>query len=199
MAKGRGRPRKKGARWPGGKLKRHADAGYSSATFGKITAADTLTRLRETATVAAQPHRRDAAHSRHPWLGSAIGRLLVQIESGEPARARGLYDAADRYRTAYRAWWRARGVPALFREPLADGPAEAPVADDERDERVRALGARIAGMRLALHAADPVGFCALQDAILFEVDVLPALHDAALRALARLDALLSAPRRAAAA
>lgn len=176
----RGRPAKKGARWPGGKLR-------APTTLAQIKLTDERARLRETAVVAAQPHRRGTADPSHPWAGTAIGRLLLPRLRKQPRGTQLLLAAADAWRQMSRKLWRIRSVSdpnsAEEREHTAS-VEERP--QEERDERARALAARVDGLRQILAVASPAGFAALRDAILFDHDVAPELAGEAMLVLARL-------------
>jgi hypothetical protein len=118
MAK-RGRPRKQGARYPSGGLRR--------PTLAQIEEAERKKRLAETASVMAQPHRAWAGkQAGHPWLENALGRFVVGRKLREE-----LYHAGDYYALTFARWAAAKGIPHPKRRHMVGGgvgPSAATVA-----------------------------------------------------------------------
>lgn len=106
-----GRPRSFAAREPNGRPQR--------PSVERLKEIERGTRMAETATVLAQPHRRGDGD---PWRVSALGRFCQRMKL-----RRELYDAAVRYLNVRRWWGAAVGRPRGFENMTSkrgNGPSE---------------------------------------------------------------------------
>jgi len=179
MAKGRNR--KFGIRQPNGQLRR--------PTLAELTSAEANTRMKEISIVIAQPHRRDLIDPNDPWAASAVGRFLLPRRSKAIGAITAAYDAADAYRSLYRRWWALRGVQDVIhdaRVTVGSSPDLSPSEQADKDERVRADGARIGRIKLNIIRMTHIGYCVMNNAIMFDVDVPAMSEDDAMTAFGQL-------------
>jgi hypothetical protein len=160
----RGRPRKAGARYADGKLKR--------PTREQMRAIEG-DRYRENMQQAAnQPHRRWAANPLDQRLESALGRFCAFYGlRGE------LFDAGRAWGDVYRRWRAANCIPdPLHSSALGGGagPSEATVAGWWRD---------IQRVETALRGHGSIAFLAARSLCLDDADISPEAKDDAIVAL----------------
>jgi hypothetical protein len=168
MAK-RGRPRKSGARYADGKLRK--------PTLEQLKEASAAQYRENMAQAAAQPHRRGARDPLSPKLADALGRFCEALRLRDE-----LHDAGQEFGHIVRSWRAAKGVPESVRRD-ATGTGRGP-----SDETVDRWWREIERVEGKLREHGQITLLAARSLCVDDCDISPEVHEDAvvgLRVVAR--------------